>query len=277
MSGLWQRRRRRRKKIKVSFALRFYSEVLHLDHLHYGIWDGEPLDLEGMRSAQERYAERLASYIPEGVETILDVGCGTGAFSAMLKERGYRVEGLSPDPHQQQLYAERVDEPFHLTRFQDFVPAKSYDLVMMSEVAQYIWLPSFFPAVRRVTPGGHLLLADYFRVRVDGELPRGSGHPLDEFLAEAEREGLEVVEREDVTEQTAPTVDLSQDLVETYAEPALQLVGEYVESRYPWVLTLGRMLFRRRVARLLASRENLDGETYRKARRYLILLYRVPA
>lgn len=275
--GFWERRRRRRRRIKESFALRLYNEVLGLSHLHYGLWDGESLDLEGMAAAQERYAERLAGRVPEGVETILDVGCGTGSFSSQLKTRGYRMEGLSPDPHQQKLYAERVGEPFHLTRFQDFEPEKNFDLVMMSEVAQYIWLPKFFPAVRRVAPGGHLLLADYFRIPDGGELPEGSGHPLEAFMEEAERHGLALLEREDVTEAVAPTLDLGRRLVDRWIEPGLKLAGETVESRHPWIYALGKALFGRRLAKLDQGRDFLDGETFKKTRRYLILLFRVPA
>lgn len=275
--GFWERRRLRRRRIKVSFALRLYNEVLGLDHLHYGLWDGEPLTLEGMSSAQERYAERLAGHIPAGVETILDVGCGTGSFSALLKGRGYEVEGLSPDPHQRRLYAELVGRPFHLTCFQHFEPAKTYDLVMMSEVAQYVWLPKFFPAVRRaVAAGGHLLLADYFRVPVDGELPPGSGHPLAAFLAEAERHGLELVEREDVTRETAPTLALASQLVDRHVEPGVRLLGDTVEERHPWIYAVGRALLRRRFKKLLEGRVFLDAEEFCKTRRYLILLFRVP-
>lgn len=275
--GFWERRRLRKKRIKVSVALRLYSEVLGLDHLHYGLWDGEPLTLEGMGSAQERYAERLASYIPDGVRTILDVGCGTGSFSAELKERGYRVEGLSPDPHQQELYAERVAEPFHLTRFQDHELTKTYDLVMMSEVAQYIWLPKFFPAVKRtVRGGGHVLLADYFKIPVNGELPEGSGHPLESFLEEADRHGLEVLEREDITEATVPTLDLARKLLSQHIEPAVRLLGETLEERHPWIYIVGRALLRRRFATLIGARDFLDGEAFRRSRRYLVLLFRVP-
>lgn len=277
--GFWQRRRLRRRRIKVSFALRLYNEVLGLDHLHYGLWDGEPLTLEGMASAQERYAERLAAMIPEGVRTILDVGCGTGSFSAELKRRGYQVEGLSPDPHQQKLYAERVGEPFHLARFQDFQNEgeKTFDLVMMSEVAQYIWLPKFFPAVGRVVRGGYLLLADYFRIPSGGELPEGSGHPLEAFLEEAERHGLELLERIDITDQTAPTLDLGRRIVDSHLEPAARLLAETARSRHPWIYAALRAVLRRRVAKLVEEREFLDGEAFKATRRYLILSYRVPS
>ncbi|HEX9732480.1 MAG TPA: class I SAM-dependent methyltransferase [Thermoanaerobaculia bacterium] len=276
--GFWERRRRRRRRIKTSVALRLYSEVFHLDYLHYGLWDGEPLTLEGMRAAQERYAERLARAIPAGVASILDVGCGTGSLSALLKARGYRLEGLSPDPHQQRLYAERVGEPFHLARFQDFVPARTCDLVMMSEVAQYVWLPKLFPAVRRAAPQGYLLLADYFRQRAaGGALPAGSGHPLDDFLDQAERHRCELLEREDVTDAAAPTLELAGKLVDLYVEPAASILADAVASRHPWLFALGRSLLRRRFARLIAGREFLDATTFKKTRRYLLLLFRIRA
>lgn len=272
-TGLFRKKRRR---IKVSVALRFYNEILGLDHLHYGLWDGEPLNREGLRSAQDRYAERLASLIPEGVETILDVGCGTGAFSRSLRENGYEIEGLSPDPHQQKLYAERVGRPFHLSRFQDFEPTKTYDLVMMSEVAQYIWLPSFFPAVRRVAPGGHLLLADYFKIEVDGRLPDGSGHPLEAFRAEAEKNGLELFHEEDITDATAPTLELAKKWIEEHVDPALGLAHDAIADRHPWIFRIGRAILARRFKKLIEGREFIDPEVFRKARRYLVLGFRVP-
>jgi len=267
-----------RKRIKVSFALRFYSEVFGLDHLHYGLWEDEPLTFEGLRCAQERYAERLAGLIPEGVETVLDVGCGTGSFSAALLGRGYRVEGLSPDPHQQKLYGERVGEPFHLVRFQDFEVPHLFDLVVMSESVQYIWLPSYFPAVRRtVRAGGHLLLADYFRVRRDdGELPGGSGHDLEAFLAKAQEAGLKLVHREDVTEQVLPTLDLGRDWMEKHLDPFLALMNDSLTERFPRIYGLLRFFLRRRAERELGKiRELLDGEEFQRTRRYLILLYQV--
>ena len=63
-------------RVRVNWGLRFYSEVLGLEHLHYGIWNGEALTLNGLRKAQERYVDRIVELVPEGVRRILDVGCG---------------------------------------------------------------------------------------------------------------------------------------------------------------------------------------------------------
>ncbi len=263
------------RRVKVSLSLRFYAEVLGLEHLHYGLWDGEPLSLEGLKTAQQRYAETLAEWIPRGTRSVLDVGCGLGTFARMLAQRGFAIEGLSPDPYQQQAFSQRVQAPFHLVRFQEFVPQHPFDLIVMSESVQYIWLDRLFPAVRRVAPQGHLLLADYFRLPVQGELPRGSGHDLRAFLAEAQRQGLVLEQQEDITDRVTPTLDLARQWLESYLDPTLRLLNETFAARYPRLFALGHRLLRRRLAKVRAGREMLEREHFQRTRRYLIMRFRV--
>ncbi len=264
------------RKVKVSSALRFYHEVLGLDHLQYGLWDSEPLTLEGLKSAQERYADTLHSWIPEGVRTILDIGAGTGAGSRKLKGRGYEVEGLSPDPHQQKLYTRRVERPFHLARLQEFEPAKLYDLALMSESAQYVWLDVFFDNVRKVAAGGYLLLADYFVTVPDaGELGK-SGHPLEVFLERAEAEGFELLRREDITERVAPTLDLGRLYLDEYIDPTLEIVLDAVEHKVPRLFRLARPLLKKELKKLEQLHRTVDSAEFQHLKRYLILLFRVP-
>ncbi|MEM7582503.1 MAG: methyltransferase domain-containing protein [Acidobacteriota bacterium] len=268
----------RRRRIKVNKGLRFYHEILGLDHLQYGLWDGEPQTLDGLKSAQERYARTLESWIPEGVENILDVGCGTGALAERLTGNGFNVEGLSPDPYQQQLVTSRASIPFYLTRLQDFEPNHPYDLAIMSESAQYIWLEYFFENAVKVAKGGHLLIADYFIKDESADLAEKSGHPLSDFLAEGERHGFELLRREDVTDQVVPTLDLAHHFADRYALPSLGMLDEILSQDYPRLYRLGRRLFRKRIERELDKiRFIVDGEQFRRAKRYLFLLYRVPA
>ncbi len=266
-----------RRQVKVDKGLRFYHEILGLDHLQYGLWEGEPLTLDGLKAAQERYAETLRGWIPEGVETILDVGCGTGASAAGLLQKGYRVEGVSPDPYQKRIVERRTGMPFHLARLQEFEPETTYDLAMFSESAQYVWLEVFFDHVRKVAGGGWLLVADYF-VTADREgLPERSGHPMDAFFAEAERRGFELVRRDDVTDRVLPTLDLARGFIERYALPSLELAGELLAQDHPRLYRLGRWLARRKVEKELAKLEFLiDRDAFREAKRYLFLLFRVP-
>jgi MPBQ/MSBQ methyltransferase len=271
-------RRKKPKRIKESTALRLMREVLELDHLHYGLWRDEPLGLEGLKKAQDRYAERLCDWVPEGVRSILDVGCGTGSMALRLRDRGFEVEGLAPDPYLGEVFAERTGLPFHLARFQEFEPERDYDLILMSESAQYIWLDSLFPRVLRVAPGGHLLLADYFVVENDGSQAARSGHPLDGFLGSAAASGCDLLRREDVTEQAAPTLALASSWLDRYGVKIAAVLGERAQRRHPWLYGLGDRLFGGRLRRKLEQERTLcDPEIFRRLKRYELMLFRVPA
>lgn len=264
------------RRIKANFPLRFLHEVLGLDHLHYGLWQGEALDLAGLKSAQARYADYLIERIPDGVSSILDVGAGSGALSLLLKQRGFEVEGLSPDPYQAQLYGERVQRPFHLVRFQEFAPERPYDLVLMSESCQYIWLPSLFEAVKRATPEGYLLVADYFVVDGDDSAMAKSGHPLERFVAAAAAAGVELELREDITDRVLPTLDLGRLWLERHLYPSLDLLAQYLGYKYPRLFPFARRLFGRRIADKVAEIGRFaDSREFRRMKRYMIFRFRV--
>ena len=265
---------RREGQVKGKTALRFYHEVLHLDELHAGIWAGEPLTLDGLRSAQRRYNERLIAQIPDGVKTILDVGAGTGVVSQVLADRGYEVEGLSPDPYQQQLYTKRTGRPFHLDWFERSEPGRTFDLVLMSESAQYIPLDRLFQQAARVAPGGYLLAADFFVIREeDNELSR-RGHRLDAFEQEASRSGFVERYREDITDETLPTMDLAREFIDRHVDPALKLAAEVYGARRPLLFALAKRLLRHRAVEWEKSLQLIDSDEFARLKRYLIVLYK---
>ena len=48
-----------------SHALKFYSDVLGLEHLHYGIWqEDDELTLANLKVAQERYQQAIIDLLP---------------------------------------------------------------------------------------------------------------------------------------------------------------------------------------------------------------------
>lgn len=270
--------RRSPRRVKVSAALRLYHEVLGLDHLHYGLWNGEAFTLEGLKAAQDRFSRHLCSWVPAGVDSVLDVGCGVGSTALMLRQAGLDVEGLSPDPYHRAEFARRVGAPFHLSRFQEFEPARRFDLVLMSESAQYVWLDRLFSAARRsVAPGGFLLVADYFTVNGCTGLLARSGHPLGPFLEEADLAGLSIVRSEDITERVAPTLDLAQTWLRAYVEPCLSVASDSFRTRHPHLARLAGWLLHRRIARLRELAKLLDSSEFKRHKRYLVLLFRTPA
>ena len=196
--------------LRVNTALRFYHEILGLEQLHYGLWENDDFNLDGLKVAQERYSDHLISFFPTSIKSILDVGAGTGATAEKLQVRGYEVEALSPDPYQQFLFQQSRDIIFHLTRFQDFKPDKTYDLVLMSESCQYIPIRGLFKNVMACAPGGYWLIDDYFVANPDETAMSRSGHRLDEFLSLAEQYGFELIKEEDITDRAAISLDLAR-------------------------------------------------------------------
>ncbi|NCF78394.1 MAG: hypothetical protein GWP34_00600 [Alphaproteobacteria bacterium] len=92
---------------KDSRALRFYSDVLGLEHLHYGLWRAsEETSLANLKAAQALYQQAIIDLLPPPPARILDVGCGTGESSKALQAAGYQLEGLSPAKNHINSYAE---------------------------------------------------------------------------------------------------------------------------------------------------------------------------
>ncbi|TLY15423.1 MAG: methyltransferase domain-containing protein [Nitrospirae bacterium] len=95
---------------------------LKMDDLHYGFWtENLSVELQNLPKAQAQYTDFLLSHIPEGVETILDVGCGAGNTARKLLDRGYRVDCVSPNPFLSRWARENLGERanFFECRFED--------------------------------------------------------------------------------------------------------------------------------------------------------------
>ena len=262
-------------RVKVSSSLKFYHQVLGLEHLNYGLWANERRDLDGLRAAQQRYIDTLCTWIPPGVRTVLDVGCGTGGTCLKLREMDLEVEGLSPDPYHEEIFTARTDIPFHLSRFELFRSARPFDLVLMSESAQFVMLDQLFRNVMRVAPGGYLLVSDYFRL--DAEAADRSGHLWEDFLDEAERWGFEIARREDITSQVLPTLELAAGWLDRYVNPTLEILRDSLAARHPRLARVALRVVRRGIPQLSELNRLADQKGFQEGKRYWILLFKAPA
>lgn len=261
-------------RIRVDYSLRFLQEVLHLEHLSYGLWEGEDLTIEGLRAAQSRYSKLLCEWIPSDVKTMLDIGCGTGSKALMLADLGLKVEGLTPDPHQQEVFGRRTGRPCHLVRFELFKTDRSFDLILMSESAQYIALDQLFRVISQHSAGAYVLVADYFRVE-DGPGPAGkSGHRLEDFLDEVRRWGFAIQREQDITEETAQTLALGRRYLEDHFEPALEITRDFLASKNLLVKKCGQFVIERMIKYLNKQRQLLDIEEFKRTKKYMVYLFK---
>ena len=253
---------------------------LKLDHLHYGYWpDDLDVDITNLRLAQDEYVKFLASHIPEGVKTILDVGCGAGRVARKLILMGYQVDGVSPSEYLTEQARKSIGEKGHIfhCKYQHMETDKRYDLIMFLESFQYISLQQALDnTVRFLKPGGHMLICDIFKKDVEGEGKQKGGHVLRNFLTRVEACPFERIEDIDITEQTAPTMDLLNDVLVNVGKPVMDSVNEFLADRYPTIYKLVTWKFRDELEKVndKYSGGSRTAEEFKKYKTYRLMLYR---
>ena len=267
----------------IDHVLKLYSESIRSPYLHYGFWDDpesidpNELTLDNMVKAQGRYIEHLASFIPDEVKTILDVGAGIGGNSSYLISKGYEVEALSPDEYQETVFKEKYDGQvkFHRSKFENFEPEKKYDLVFESESACYIEIePGWKTAQKTVRDGGYLLASDYFLYHNDGsgDWHIKASHDEKSYIKKAEEYGFKLIKEFDQTENTMPTLDGAKALMERFIFPTLEYSSNYLGKNHPFILKVIKKAFGKKVDDKMKQLSLLDSKDFKKYKRYMIYL-----
>ena len=272
------------REVGLVAGLNLFHFFLGSRDLHYGFWqDDLEVCIQNLPEAQKRYSDFLIGHIPDGVRRILDVGCGAGGVATELLARGYEVEGVSPSPLLSEAAREQAGQGFkiHQGRFEDvhFDASDKFDLVMFSESFQYITLNRVLEdAKQRLNPGGHILISDFFKTNEPGKSVIGGGHPIDKFRAELDKSGLEVLVDEDITRETAPNLDLVNQMGRELMLPTFKLIGYAFDSNHPWLAKLVRWKYQRKidkVHRKYMSGER-NGDNFARYKVYRLLLLRQP-
>ncbi len=219
--------------------------------LHYGLWlEGETPSFPKVRQAQERYVEKLLALLPRAPATILDIGGGTGAMAGRLASLGYTVEMLTPSEVQVGIARESLGgaATVHLSRLEDFVPGKRYDVCLFSESYQYIPMPASFAKLGvLLAPGGRVVIADCFRSEgYKGGRAIGGGHRYSTFLEAVSGSGFAITSNEDVTALAAPSIEIDRMLYRDVLSPVVTQLGGLLEDKRPlthWLATRAYGLF----------------------------------
>lgn len=270
--------------MSIDHVLKLYSETIRSSYLHYGFWDDpesvdlETITLQSIKDAQARYIEHLASFIPESVSLILDVGCGIGGNTDFLLKKGYDVEALSPDDYQRKTIITKFEGrvPFYHCKFEKFSAEKKYDLILESESACYIKIDEGFKKGRQIlNNGGYLLASDYFVYFRDTSKSTHlkSSHNMDQYLSIAKSNGFDLIREYDQTENTMPTLDYAKYFVERFLNPTMEYGINSANKNFPRISKLiGKIIgpkFREKKDQI----NLIDSKQFRKYRKYMIYLF----
>lgn len=266
--------------IGIEIGAIFARYFLKSEHLHYGYWTEDlDIDIANLHIAQENYTNFLISHIPYSVKTILDVGCGFGKIAEKLINLGYQVDCISPSPflcEQVRTLLEGASEVFEC-RYEQLETEKRYDMILFSESFQYIALDKGIEkALTFLNNNGYLLICDPFKKEVKGNNILGGGHELTKFHATVAHYPFELVKDLDMTEQTAPNLDILDDMTKKVAHPALNLALDFLDSRYRLTLKFLRWKYRKQIDEKYKKYfgGGRTGEDFKKFKSYKLFLYR---
>jgi len=263
--------------------LKLAQKLFGLEYLHYGFFqESDPITLEGLRVAQQRYTDKIISFIPKGVSAILDVGCGAGGNAKAMVNAGYKVTCIDPDPFLLEKTkiatnneAKTIAGLYENTSGLGIAP-QSMDLILMSESCQYINPQEGWKLhAQNVKPGGYVMAVDFFITKeIDQPYLSKSGHRLQPFVEEAQRWGFELVEKEDITRQTAPTMDLYQEIIFGKVFPVCEAIFEFIQRKFPRIFRLLSFFMKEKLLFLKEKYSHQDSKTFSKYKTYFILLFK---
>lgn len=251
---------------------------LKLEHLHYGYWtDDLEVDIKNLWKAQDNYTKFLISHIPDGVKTVLDVGCGTGVVAHKLLDTGYQVDCVSPSAFFAEQARELLQDKSNVfkCRYEQLRAEKRYDLILFAESFQYIALEQALEKTfRLLNDDGYMLIADVFRKDVPGKGVQKGGHKLNEFYDLTKKHHFDLTEDLDITAQTAPTVDIFSDAIKTVGKPVTDLGLRFLSDRHPIVFKFLTWKYHRKLNKINQKyfEGGRTGEDFKKFKSYRLLL-----
>ena len=267
------------KEIGLEIGLIIGKHLFKTEHLHYGYWtDDLSIDLINFPQAQENYGNFLISQIPEGTKTILDVGCGVGKLALNLMNRGHEVDCVSPSPVFTEHARDLLGSKSYIfeCRYEDLQTDNRYDVVLFSESFQYIDLEKALQnSIKFLNNGGYLLICDFFKKNAKGECVLGGGHELEKFYDVVTQNPFKPIKDIDITEQTAPTLDMVNNILTEVGHPIWNLVDLYLDSNYHLISKFLHWKFRKKIEKI--NRKYFSGErnaeNFAIFKSYRLLLY----
>ena len=267
-------------KIGLDIGLVIGRFFMGSEDLHYGYWpNGKDASVQNFAHAQDSHSKLIMDLIPEKTNSILDVGGGSGNLALKLLEKGYSVDCVIPSEYLSEQAKEKLgnESKIHICGFEQMPTTQTYDLIIFSESFQYVKMAESFRKVEdMISSVGHLLICDFFRRDVPGKSPMGGGHSWQGFKDTISTLPFQQVTDLDISEETAPTIDLLDQFCQDVLMPISEMSGSYLQYNYPYLTALLNWKLKKRIKKIRRTylSGELNGDSFKKFKTYRLLLYK---
>ncbi|MGA3067202.1 MAG: methyltransferase domain-containing protein [Tepidisphaeraceae bacterium] len=271
----------KRKSLRQGFVdaqLNLINKVLPTDFLHYGYFDDleippEEMKLSDISRAQLRYAELLIDQMTNSADPVLDVGCGMGGISRLLRNRGYNPVALTPDRLQAaHIAATQPQVPVLRCKLERLPVAEhlqKYGTVLTSESLQYLRLDQALPIIEKILkPNGRWIASDYFQSHPQAD---DTCHNWEHFQTLLPRHGFRITRQLDISKNVIPMLSWVNMWSERIVKPAASMTTLRLQRKQPGV----HYLFEGVIQYLNETLDNnllrLDPTWFLRHRQYMML------
>lgn len=271
--------RKNRKFDKSSYDLELflYSRMLTNNMLHYGYFEDvnvkpETISFQQFEDAQMKYAENIISHIADKEHPVLDVGCGMGGLSHLISEKGFQIEGITPNKNQIELIAHNYDQLVaHNCKYEEFKTDKQFGTVINSESLQYIRLNEAFEKTNQlITPGGKWIIVDYFALEKKGESQKP--HYLNNFYDKVEEHGWRITYEQDITPNILPTLTYIEMYVNRFLLPLKHFAYEKLRYKKPKLYYLSERLRGTVDKKIEKETKTVSSTWFKENRKYMLFV-----
>lgn len=255
--------------------LRYFFET---EYLHFGYWrDGLELKFANLKQAQYAYIDELFKLIPDDVQSILDVGCGSGEMASQLLKNNYQVDAVCPPSIMSEHANKKLtgDSTLYECKYEELDINKKYDLIIFSESIQFIQIKDAFEQCKRYGKK-YILIADLFKNDMPEKGPIGGGKSYEDFLQEKDNFRFSELENIDITQFIAPGFDLEQATINNFIKPLLSVFKRIMAIKSSFFIKLGMKIYKKKLDRLQtrylqANDRNSNSFVKYKSYRFILL------
>jgi len=193
------------------------------------------MSLASLMAAQTRYAELLIDLAGDPADPVLDVGCGMGGLSRMLRQRGFSPTALTPDRLQATYVGKELpDVPVIRCKFEDMPAAEHsgrFGTVFTAESLQYLKLDRALTVMAQILkPGGKWVACDYFLAHPSADK---TCHDWELFQAKLAAAGWRITYQRNITPNILPTLAFIHMMATRFGIPLMNFVTLRLRRKQP--------------------------------------------